>query len=308
MSSLTRVCLSLVLSVWLGLAVRPVWADQLQCNSKAIAERAVSILEPGTIILDFCSLCEGKAQVVRVASARAVEDCQFEVELSGSVLFESEQTFKENYDAAGARYKASQKTYQNRVDLAYVYVEAAPNEFRWLGGELGLQASVNVRTIRLPDATYEGIGAHTHSSKLEKRDRLPAPDAEQVRRAWYHHYQGQGRPPLLVEAKPCLEVDTKKGSESRFECTRIVDAPVPNKTTVHLWTAWFLAQGDKHEDLMVQFLHGTTVRTTRDVKLEGQSFRTRHYTGVTLNKPGDWTIILRRGDQELHRETVKVLE
>ena len=296
----------LVLS--LGLLTTRAGADQLQCNSNEVAERAVSLLEPGTLVLDFCSLCEGKAQVVRVSSARAIEDCQFEVELSGSVVLESEQTFKENYDAAGARYVAAQKTYQNRVDLAYVYVEVAPNEFRWLGGELGQTASVNVRAIRLPAASYEALGPHPMSSKLQKRDGLPVPESEQVRRAWYHHYQGQGRAPLLVEAKACLEVDTQKGSETRFECVKAVEGPVPPNTTVHLWTAWLLAQGDKHEDLMVQFLHGPTVRMTRDVKLEGQSFRTRYFTGAKLKKAGPWTIVLSRGGTELHRESVQVSE
>lgn len=281
-------------------------ADQLQCNSKAVADRAVSILEPGTIVIDFCSLCEGKAQVVRVGSARAVEDCQFEVELAGTVLAESEQVFKETYDAKGARYRAVQKPFQARIDLAYVYVEAAPNQFRWLGGELRQEATVNVRSIALPPALYESLGAHSLSAQLEKRDRLPLPEPEQVRRAWYHLYQGQGRAPLLVEAKACLEVDTKKGSETRFECVRPVEGPVPNKSTVHLWTAWLVPQGDKHEDLTVQFLHGTTVRTTRDVKLEGQSFRTRNYTGASLSKPGEWTLVLRRGEEELHRERVLV--
>lgn len=296
----------LSLSLSMSLAPRLAGADQLQCNSQAVAERAVAILEPGTLVIDFCSLCEGKAQVVRVVSARAVQDCEFEVELTGQVVAETEQTWKETYDQTGARYRPLQKPYSNRVDLAYVYVETAANDFRWLGGELRQDATVNVRSIRLPAAFYESLGAHPISSKLEQRDRLPAPDPEQVKRAWYHHYQGQGRAPLLVEAKPCLEVDNKKGSETRFECLRPVEGPVPNKTTVHLWTAWLIPQGDKHEDLMVQFLHGDTVRTTRDVKLEGQSFRTRHYTGASLNKPGEWTIVLRRGEEELHRERVLV--
>lgn len=280
-------------------------ADQLQCNSQAVAERAVAVLEPGTLVIDFCSLCEDKAKVVRVTSAQAVKDCEYEVELRGQRVGETERSFKESYDA-NARYVSSQGPYEARVDLAYVYVEVAPNEFRWLGGELRQEATVNVRSIRLPPAFYEALGAHPLSSKLEQRDRLPVPDPEQVRRAWYHHYQGQGRAPLLVEAKACLEVDAKKGSDTRFECLRAALGPVPNKTTVHLWTAWLVAQGDKHEDLVVQFLHGDVVRTTRDVKLEGQSFRTRHYTGAQLNKPGEWSIVLRRGDQELHRERVVV--
>lgn len=296
----------ILLSGLLFLALsRPAQADQLQCNSQAVAERAAAILEPGTLVIDFCSLCEGTAKVVRVSGAKAVKDCEYEVELTGTQIGETEKSFKETYDP-GARYRPTQSPYQGRVDLAYVYVEVAPNEFRWLGGELRQEATVNVSSIRLPPAFYEALGAHPLSSKLEQRDRLPAPEPEQVRRAWYHHYFGQGRAPLLVEAKACLEVDDKKGSATRFECLRPVEGPVPNKTTVHLWTAWLLAQGDKHEDLMVQFLHGDVVRTTRDVKLEGQSFRTRNYTGARLDKPGTWSIVLRRGDQELHRARVVV--
>ena len=96
----------LCLFMTLGAALVPqlASADQLQCNAQGVAQAAVEMLPPGSIFIDFCSLCEAKVQVVRVESARAVKDCDFEVEVVGTVVTETSQAFNDGYVAGQAKF------------------------------------------------------------------------------------------------------------------------------------------------------------------------------------------------------------
>jgi IS4 transposase len=58
---------------------------------------------------------------------------------------------------------------------------------------------------------------------------------------------------------------------------------------------------------MVQTKLGNVVRETKDVKVKGEGWRARQWTGVRLNKAGDWTVNIMRGDQVLKTLSVKVL-
>ena len=132
------------------------------------------------------------------------------------------------------------------------------------------------------------------------------PSADAVRDTWNYFYKAQGQGPILVEAKLCTEV-AKEGA-NKFECTAEVDpsAGVKANTTVMLWQAYLVPQGDSIEDLMVQVKQGNTVRETKDVKVKGDGWRARQWTGVRLNKPGNWTVSVMRGDQTLKEIQVKV--
>jgi hypothetical protein len=132
-------------------------ADQLQCNSERDAKRAAAKMKRGALLLDFCSHCEATVKVIRVESVEVVKDCDFELEVRGRELAESRETFKDGAGIERASYRTESKSYSARVDLAYVYIETAPNEFKWLGGELGLSAEVNVSKMSLPSDFYRRI-------------------------------------------------------------------------------------------------------------------------------------------------------
>jgi hypothetical protein len=134
------------------------------------------------------------------------------------------------------------------------------------------------------------------------------PSADAVKNTWEYFYRGQGQGPVLVEAKLCTKVDQEKDSPTRFECTAEVNLSEGIKagTTVMLWQAYLVPQGDAIEDLMVQTKQGTTVRETKDVKVKGEGWRARQWTGVRLNKPGNWTVSVMRGDETLKEIQVKV--
>lgn len=132
--------------------------------------------------------------------------------------------------------------------------------------------------------------------------KVPAADA--VRDTWNYVKDGKGQGPVLVEAKLCTEIG--KDGPNKFECTVEVGAEVKANTTVMLWQAYLVPQGDSYEDLMVQVKQGNTVRETKDVKVKGEGWRTRNWTGVRLNKAGDWTVSVVRGDQVLKEVKIKV--
>ncbi|HZI10751.1 MAG TPA: hypothetical protein VE153_10215 [Myxococcus sp.] len=133
-----------------------------------------------------------------------------------------------------------------------------------------------------------------------------APSAESVKATWDYFYKGQGQGPVLVEAKLCTEV--AKEGPNKFECITEVPAEgIKAGTTVMLWQAYLVPQGDSIEDIMVQTKQGNTVRETKDVKVKGDGWRARQWTGVRLNKPGNWTVTVVQGDKTLKEVQVKVL-
>jgi hypothetical protein len=131
------------------------------------------------------------------------------------------------------------------------------------------------------------------------------PSPEAVKSTWDYFYKGQGQGPVLVEAKLCTEV--AKDGLNKFDCITEVDpAGVKAGTSVMLWQAYLVPQGEIIEDIMVQVKQGNTVRETKDVKLKGEGWRARQWTNVRLNKPGSWTVSIIRGDQVLKDIQVKV--
>lgn len=133
------------------------------------------------------------------------------------------------------------------------------------------------------------------------------PSADAVKSTWDYFYKGQGQGPVLVEARLCTEV--AKEGPNKFECIAEVNPSegVKAGTNVMLWQAYLVPQGDSIEDLMVQVKQGNTVRETKDVKVKGDGWRARQWTGVRLNKPGNWTVSIMRGDETLKEIQVKVL-
>lgn len=143
------------------------------------------------------------------------------------------------------------------------------------------------------------------AAEAAAKEPAKVPSADAVRDTWNYFYKGQGQGPVLVEAKLCTEV--AKEGPNKFECTAEVGPEgVKAGTTTLLWQAYLVPQGDSVEDIMVQTKQGNVVRETKDVKVKGEGWRARQWTGVRLNKPGTWTVTVMRGDQVLKELQVKV--
>lgn len=139
-----------------------------------------------------------------------------------------------------------------------------------------------------------------------QQEPVKVPSSDAVKSTWDYFYKGQGQGPVLVEAKLCTEV--AKEGPNKFECVTEANLDgLKANTTVMLWQSYLVPQGDSIEDLMVQTKLGNVVRETKDVKVKGEGWRARQWTGVRLNKAGEWTVSILRGDQELKSIKVKVL-
>ena len=117
----------------------------------------------------------------------------------------------------------------------------------------------------------------------------PPPPAEEIRRVLDYYYNGKDRGPSLVELKACLKVDSGKDSLTKFDCLEEVKGPVKVNTTVHGWMTFFLPKGSNFDDVVLQFAHEGTVRSTIDIKLEGE-MRSRTWRSQQLSKKGKWTV------------------
>lgn len=136
---------------------------------------------------------------------------------------------------------------------------------------------------------------------------VTAPSADAVKNVWEYFNKGQGQGPVLADWKVCLDVH-KKG-ESAFECTEEIPAEgVKAGTMVMLWQAYIVPQGDKYEDLAIQVKHNDVIRETKDVKVEGKTWRSRTWNGVRLSKPGKWNLVIMKGEQVLKSIPVNVTE
>ncbi|ATB30688.1 hypothetical protein [Melittangium boletus] len=164
------------------------------------------------------------------------------------------------------------------------------------------------RNLTLCALVTLGAGAMAQEAAPEAPANEPqkVPSAEGVKDTWNYFYKGQGQGPVLVEAKLCTEVG--KEGPNKFECTAEVPPEgIKANTQVMVWQAYLLPQGETVEDVMVQTKQGSVVRETKDVKLKGEGWRTRQWTGIRLGKAGEWTVSILRGEQVLKTFNVKVL-
>lgn len=130
----------------------------------------------------------------------------------------------------------------------------------------------------------------------------PPPPADEIKRVLDYYYNGKDRGPALVELKACLKVDSTKGSPTLNECVEEVKGPVKVNQAVHGWLAWYVPKGGSYEDVSVQFLLNGEVRSTQDIKLDGEG-RTRTWRTQAATKKGKWTIKVTYKGKELGSTT-----
>lgn len=131
-------------------------ADQLQWNSRAVCEQAMSSIKRASWIVLYCSLCDGdSAEIWSVKGVAIVPTSAgglFELNVSGHRL----GAFSQSMSATGflemeadgpATCESIWMT--NGVDLAYTYVLTGDGSLQPLGRILGLSCRVDLETISL---------------------------------------------------------------------------------------------------------------------------------------------------------------
>jgi hypothetical protein len=135
---------------------------------------------------------------------------------------------------------------------------------------------------------------------LAARGQAPAaPSADEVKKVIEYYNNGKDVGPVLGELKPCLTVDTKKGSATQWDCTEPVTGKVKKGVVVNAWMNWLVPKDAKYEDITVQWLHEGTVRTTQDLSLKNPAVGSRTYLALTAGKAGKWEIKILRDNKEL---------
>ncbi len=125
------------------------------------------------------------------------------------------------------------------------------------------------------------------------------PTPEEIRKVNEYFQNGKDKGPILAEVKACMAIDTKKDSPTIWDCSEEATGKVKKNAVVNAWMNWLVPKDGKYDDVMIQYLHEGTVRTTLDLTLSTPSTRARLYKAATANKSGKWEIKVLRGGKEL---------
>ena len=126
-----------------------------------------------------------------------------------------------------------------------------------------------------------------------------APTPDELKKVIDYYNNGKDAGPILAEVKPCLTVDSKKGSPTFLDCTEPVSGKVKKGTPVSAWMSFLVPKDGKYEDIAVQWSVDGVVRTTQDLPLRNSMIGARTYLVSTINKPGKWEIKVLQGAKEL---------
>ncbi len=130
---------------------------------------------------------------------------------------------------------------------------------------------------------------------------MAAPPAKNVREVVDYFYNGQAEGPILTDAKLC------KGIKA-LECEAAVDPKaVTQGDVLHVWTQFFVPKGAMYDDIIVEYKHEGVPRHLNSRSIEG-SIRYRVVDKFKPDKPGKWTITIKKGVSNLKAFNITVIE
>ena len=130
---------------------------------------------------------------------------------------------------------------------------------------------------------------------------VAAPTAKMIEEVVNYYYDGQKEGPILTEAKLCKAV-------KNFECTEMTDPNnVAKGETLNVWMMFFVPKGASYDDILVEYKHEGIPRRLTPHKIEG-SIRYRVVDKNSVDKPGEWTITIKKGITKLKDFKIKVVK
>ena len=130
---------------------------------------------------------------------------------------------------------------------------------------------------------------------------VAAPTAKMVKEVVDYYYNGQEEGPILTEAKLCKRV-------KKFECTEMINPDSVTKgETINVWMMFFVPKGASYDDILVEYKHEGIPRRLTPHKIES-SIRYRLVDKNSVDKPGDWTITVKKGITKLREFKIKVVQ
>ena len=128
-----------------------------------------------------------------------------------------------------------------------------------------------------------------------------APTAKMIKEVVDYYYNGQAGGPILTEAKLCKGV-------KNFECTEIINPNnVTKGETINVWMRFFVPKGASYDDILVEYKHEGIPRRLTPHKIDS-SIRYRLVDKNSVDKPGDWTITVKKGITKLKEFKIKVVK
>lgn len=130
---------------------------------------------------------------------------------------------------------------------------------------------------------------------------MAMPKAKIVKEVVDYFYSGQKEGPVLTDAKICKTIKD-------LDCESTMDLnAVPVGESVKVWMQFFVPKGAVYDDILVEYKLGSLPRYLTAHKVEG-SIRYRTVDTYKPDKPGDWTITIKRGATNLESFNVKVVK
>ena len=130
---------------------------------------------------------------------------------------------------------------------------------------------------------------------------VAAPTAKMIKEVVDYYYNGQEDGPILTEAKLCKGV-------KNFECTEIINPnSVTKGETINVWMRFFVPKGASYDDILVEYKHEGIPRRLTPHKIES-SIRYRLVDKNSADKPGNWTITVKKGITKLREFKIKVVQ
>ena len=130
---------------------------------------------------------------------------------------------------------------------------------------------------------------------------MAGPTAEMVKEVVDYYYSGQDEGPILTEVKLCTTV-------TDLECVDSVDpGSVPMGKPIKVWMRFLVPKSSTYDDIFVEYSYENTPWRMLPHKIES-SIRYRLVDTYVLEKPGNWTVNIKRGSDVLKSIPLKVAQ
>jgi hypothetical protein len=136
-------------------------ADQFAYVDRSICTNALNYVAEGSIVLSYCSQCDGERVEIWKVKEAFVADVQFfdhfQLTLFAQKLFRSKRAYDSGKLTEPVRFtrvpKGQESLTVEGVDLAYLYIQKPDGSFRVLAKEMDLEPlHCAAEIIRLPPA------------------------------------------------------------------------------------------------------------------------------------------------------------
>ncbi len=130
---------------------------------------------------------------------------------------------------------------------------------------------------------------------------MAAPPAKSVKEVVDYFYNGQKDGPILIDSNLCKSIKD-------FECEQAIEpSAVALGDLIHVWMQFFVPKGGAYDDIMVEYNYEGVPRNLNAHKVEG-SIRYRVVDKYKVDKPGKWTITIKKGLTNLKEFQITVIQ